>query len=760
MGYLKSQQWTDTYKRVLIVGGDADNAGLTASLKSVSTDDGAGSANAAPFLLSTGEVRLSTNKKLEFRDSGIFLNSSADGKLDIDADGEIELSAPTFDLDSTTAITIDCSNTTNGVTIATATSAVPITIGHSTSETTVSDNLTITGTTTATEKIVTASGQGIQFVNSSYTLIGDGSNVTLTSGGRIDLTATSDVRIPTDVGLQFVSGSHYLEYIAGTPELKMLTGSQLNLTGGASSTFKSSDGTVTVHADGSDDKAVLKGDNTAGVAVELLASAVGGDIKITAGTSTGQIDIDAGSSSDGLIDVDGYQLDIDTGAGGITIDGTGVIQIGANANAGNVSIGTNTTARTVTIGNKTGASALTLNAGTGKLDVQATGELEFTTTKNGASAIYLRANGGTSETVKIHSDQGTGTGSIELTSDAGGIDVNAGKGMTIDTADTTTFTMTANDGSAKYLTLDSVNSGSGAAGIKIGTTSATTVSIGHTTSETTVNDNLTVTGNLTVSGTQTYTDLAISDTTPTLISTNTTEENADGGRESVWSFKGEKADGTSTTIASIRVDHQGSSDDYKGEMFFKVNTNSSADGQSTALKITHDLKSTFSGNVDIDAALDVDGGTFIFNESSGDYDFRCESNNNSHMIFMDAGNDRVGIKESAPSVTLQVGGNFAMGTGGELTVSTGSVTATHSYHTVDTESDASTDDLDTISGGVVAGQIIVIKAENTARSVVAKDGTGNLKLAGDFTMDNTEDTLMLVYDGSNWLEVTRSNNGA
>ena len=60
----------------------------------------------------------------------------------------------------------------------------------------------------------------------------------------------------------------------------------------------------------------------------------------------------------------------------------------------------------------------------------------------------------------------------------------------------------------------------------------------------------------------------------------------------------------------------------------------------------------------------------------------------------------------------------------------------------------------------MAGQIIVIKAENTARSVVAKDGTGNLKLAGDFTMDNTEDTLMLVYDGSNWLEVTRSNNGA
>ena len=78
----------------------------------------------------------------------------------------------------------------------------------------------------------------------------------------------------------------------------------------------------------------------------------------------------------------------------------------------------------------------------------------------------------------------------------------------------------------------------------------------------------------------------------------------------------------------------------------------------------------------------------------------------------------------------------------------------------DDPTDESTYDLDTINGGVVAGQIIVLKAENTARSIVAKDGTGNLKLSGDFTMDNTEDTLMLVYDGSNWLEVTRSNNGS
>ena len=60
-----------------------------------------------------------------------------------------------------------------------------------------------------------------------------------------------------------------------------------------------------------------------------------------------------------------------------------------------------------------------------------TGQVAVTSTSNTASSVYIRANGGTSESVKIHSDQGAGTGSIEVTSDAGGIIVNAASGKTI-----------------------------------------------------------------------------------------------------------------------------------------------------------------------------------------------------------------------------------------------------------------------------------------------------------------------------------------
>lgn len=100
--------------------------------------------------------------------------------------------------------------------------------------------------------------------------------------------------------------------------------------------------------------------------------------------------------------------------------------------------------------------------------------------------------------------------------------------------------------------------------------------------------------------------------------------------------------------------------------------------------------------------------------------------------------------------------------GSELTIASGVITATHSYHTVDTESDAASDDLVTINGGSVSGQRLTIRAADSARTVVAKDGSGNLTLAGDFSMDNAEDTLELIYDqtGTQWLETSRSNNGA
>ncbi len=47
----------------------------------------------------------------------------------------------------------------------------------------------------------------------------------------------------------------------------------------------------------------------------------------------------------------------------------------------------------------------------------------------------------------------------------------------------------------------------------------------------------------------------------------------------------------------------------------------------------------------------------VFNENGDDADFRVESDNTSTMLFVDAGNDRVGINNASPSYTLDVGGD-------------------------------------------------------------------------------------------------------
>lgn len=70
---------------------------------------------------------------------------------------------------------------------------------------------------------------------------------------------------------------------------------------------------------------------------------------------------------------------------------------------------------------------------------------------------------------------------------------------------------------------------------------------------------------------------------------------------------------------------------------------------------------------------------------------------------------------------------------------------------------AGSDNLDTIAGGQ-EGDLLVQRASNSSRTIVAKDGTGNLRLAGDFTMDHKEDSLLLIYDGNNWIELSKSNN--
>lgn len=92
------------------------------------------------------------------------------------------------------------------------------------------------------------------------------------------------------------------------------------------------------------------------------------------------------------------------------------------------------------------------------------------------------------------------------------------------------------------------------------------------------------------------------------------------------------------------------------------------------------------------------------------------------------------------------------------TIASGVITLTDSAVRVviiDTEASGPTDDLDTISGGT-EGQIICFNTTNSARDVTLKDGTGNLRLAGDVLLDNNNDAVCLSYaaPGPVWRQVS------
>jgi hypothetical protein len=99
-----------------------------------------------------------------------------------------------------------------------------------------------------------------------------------------------------------------------------------------------------------------------------------------------------------------------------------------------------------------------------------------------------------------------------------------------------------------------------------------------------------------------------------------------------------------------------------------------------------------------------------------------------------------------------------------VTIASGvaTINETGTFYQINTEGAAGTDDLDTLSGVTTDGKIIVLRALADNRTVVCKDGTGNLRLASDRSLDHTNDKLTLIYDAaaSVWCEISFADNTA
>ena len=121
--------------------------------------------------------------------------------------------------------------------------------------------------------------------------------------------------------------------------------------------------------------------------------------------------------------------------------------------------------------------------------------------------------------------------------------------------------------------------------------------------------------------------------------------------------------------------------------------------------------------------------------------------------------DQVGIGTQNPTSILHVNGAVTFGGGNQLTVSLGIITVTHSFHSVLGTNFQSNTGLTTITAADSTGQIVYLGTSAINYPVTFKDGTGNLLLAGDFTLDGDGDFITLISVNSNWCELSRSNNG-
>ena len=222
-------------------------------------------------------------------------------------------------------------------------------------------------------------------------------NITNT-GGSVVVVATESVGDAIRMNASGVAGGFDID--AGTGGFIVDTTGGISLDAAAASNFT---------ATGAFDITIQ---STAGSILLNAGEAVADAVNID---STGGFDLDAALQ----VNIDSSQaaatavrivtsnagggIDIDSGTGGIAIDSTGAISLDAAA-ASNLTV--------------TGAGIDLTLASSG-------GSVLVSSTEDAALAIRLHANGGTSETIQIHSDQGTGVSSVGLLSDVGGITLRA-----------------------------------------------------------------------------------------------------------------------------------------------------------------------------------------------------------------------------------------------------------------------------------------------------------------------------------------------
>ena len=227
-----------------------------------------------------------------------------------------------------------------------------------------------------------------QVASGSSTWIGIGGG----SGTFTSVTATTTITAGTSIA-------------SGTT---MTVGTDLTVSGLGLGVVQSDGTGLFTSSAGTDGQLLVAGTGVAPV----WASITSATLVITPGAGTLNIEESGGTANSFVTDVAGPVAPL---AGVTTMaGGTNISTDGSVANTITWNLDDNISL----LGSVTAGVDLTMSSG----------DCTITADTDAAQTIYLHANGGTNETIDIHSDQGTGVASINVHSDVGGVTVASGLG--------------------------------------------------------------------------------------------------------------------------------------------------------------------------------------------------------------------------------------------------------------------------------------------------------------------------------------------
>ncbi len=521
------------------------------------------------------DILIASTEKIQFRDTAIHISSTTDGQLDLVADTEIQLAATTIDINGN----VDISGT---ITIGSA--------GISETELEVLDGLTVT-----TAEVNILDGD----TSATSTTVADADRVVLNDNGTMVQVAVTDL------------AAYFDDEITAMPNLVTTAATTVGAldSGSITSGFGSIDtGSSTITTTGlitggslDIDDVVINGstightDDTDLITVANGIVTVAGEISVTT--------LDIGGTN---VTATATELNLLDGVSGLVqADFTKLAAVDATATELNIMDG-DTSASSTTLAD---ADRVVVNdAGTMKQVALTDFETYFESvldTLSNVTTVGTLDSGAISSgfgNIDVGSSNLTATGTISLgatsfndnaITNVGDIALDSisadGTDINVAVSDNSGTAFTIKQGSDAYLIVDTGNSSES---VSIGTgVSGTAITLGHSTSEVTVADNLTVTGDLTVSGTTTTvnsTTVNLNDHNIVLDSGNSTSAVINGAGITIEGGSGDDASFTYNTTGPQ----------------FELKLGSSFEDLQTAKLTATELD--ISGDADIDGTLEAD----------------------------------------------------------------------------------------------------------------------------------------------------------